>query len=235
MKDTVAIVLMMVGLAPMGAAAQQLEGDPKRGAEFYRACFACHSLEPGTHLTGPSLAGLWGRRAGTVEDFDRYSPGLKQADFSWDETTLNAWIADPAAMVPGTYMVFRGIDNEQARADLIAFLEVAMGPGGTKAVIERGLASAQAVQGQQPEPIASAASEAQVTAVRHCGDSYFVMTANGDETPFWEKNVRLKIDSRGSGPEPGKPVIVGAGMMGDRVSIVFSSVPEISRFVVEKC
>lgn len=234
MKYTVASALM-IGLVSNAAAAAEPEGDPKRGAEVYRACVACHSLDSGVHLTGPSLAATWGRKAGTAEGFDRYSAGLKEAGFSWDETTLKAWIADPAAMVPGTYMIFRGIENEQARADLSAFLAVAMAPGGAQAVVERGLASPQAVRGQQPESLASAAPEAQVTQVRHCRDSYFVTTANGAETPLWEKNVRLKIDSQETGPESGKPVIAGAGMMGDRVSIVFSSVQDLSRFVVEKC
>jgi cytochrome c len=48
-------------------------------------------------------------------------------------------------------------------------------------------------------------------------------------------NVRLKLDSRSTGPEPGKPVIVGAGMMGDRVNIIFASIADLTLFLVEKC
>jgi cytochrome c len=72
-------------------------------------------------------------------------------------------------------------------------------------------------------------------ALRHCGDSYFVKTADGAETPFFEMNVRLKLDTRSTGPEAGKPVIVGAGMLGDRASVIFASVDDLTRFVVEQC
>ncbi len=216
-----------------GAAAGQESADPRRGGEIYRACIACHSLQPDVHLTGPSLAGLYGRRAGTAAGFDRYSPGLKSADFKWDEDTLNAWLADPRAMIPDTYMGFPGIADDQARADLIAFLAIATAAGGAEAVVAQELVPREYVQGQAPDPPAPPSQ--QVTALRHCGDSYFVTTADGVETPFWEMNVRLKLDTRSTGPDPGKPVIVGAGMMGDRFSIVFSSVAELTSFLVEEC
>src|SRR3990172_5491292 len=77
------------------------DGDMRRGASVYRACVACHSLEPGLHLTGPSLAGSWGKKVASAADFPRYSKALKSQEFSWDEITLNAWIADPAAFVKG--------------------------------------------------------------------------------------------------------------------------------------
>jgi cytochrome c len=77
--------------------------------------------------------------------------------------------------------------------------------------------------------------EHQVTAVRHCEDTYEVATADGTSEPYWELNLRFKTDGSELGPEPGKPVIVGAGMMGDRASIVFASPSEISPFVVPGC
>src|SRR6516225_188991 len=119
-----AAVLAMTGVAAAGA-----HDDPKAGAKNYRACASCHSLEPGVHLTGPSLAGLWGKKAGTVDDFARYSKQLKAADLVWDENSLNAWLADPAKLVPGNYMVIRGIMNNKTRGDLIAFLKQALAPG----------------------------------------------------------------------------------------------------------
>ena len=74
-----------------------------------------------------------------------------------------------------------------------------------------------------------------MTRVRHCGDTYFIKTADGAETPYWEMNVRLKLDTRDTGPAPGKPAVIGAGMTGDRVSIVFASLDELTSFVVEEC
>jgi cytochrome c len=218
-----------------GLAGAQEAPDAHRGGELYRTCVACHSLEPGNHLTGPSLAGAFGREAGKAGGFDRYSAGLKAADFIWDADTLNAWIADPQAMIPGTFMSFPGIEDDRARADLVAFLAVAMAPGGNEAVVAQRLAPPEYVQGQTPEPLAPASEAQTVTALRHCRDNYFVTTADGTETPFFEMNVRLKLDSRSTGPQAGKPVIVGAGMMGDRVNIVFASVTDLTRFLVEKC
>lgn len=227
-------LLSAVALSATVAQAQ-VDGDPKRGAAQYRACVACHSLEPGTHLTGPSLAGMWGRQAGEAEGFIRYSQGLSAAAFSWDETTLDGWLADPRAMIPDTYMIFRGIADGQARADLLAFLEIAMAPGGAKTVLDRGLAPAEYVRGQKPDSLKTAPPHAQVAKIRHCGDSYFVATADGTETPYWEMNLRLKLDTRETGPEPGKPVIVGSGMMGDRASVVFARLEELTRFIAEGC
>jgi cytochrome c len=230
------LVPLLATVALSATAAQaQLDGDPERGGAQYRACVACHSLEAGTHLTGPSLAGLLGAKAGQAEGFIRYSQGLKSADFAWDETTLYAWLADPRAMIPDTSMTFRGIAADQARADLMAFLAIAMAPGGAKTVLDRSLVPAEYVRGQKPGSLKSAPPRAQVTKIKHCRDSYFVTTADGTETPFWEMNLRLKLDTRETGPEPGKPVIVGAGMQGDRASVVFARLEELTRFITERC
>ena len=215
--------------------AQAADGDTKRGAQLYRSCVACHSLEPGVHLSGPSLAGLWDRPAGKTTGFARYSKGLKSADFTWTAEILFAWVADPQVVVPDTYMSFRGIEDEQQRADIVAFLKLAMAPERDKRVVEQGLLPAAFARGPRSRPLASAPDQARVTAVRHCGDSYFISTADGATTPFWEMNVRLKLDTRATGPAPGKPVVTGAGMQGDRVSVIFASVEEIKRFVEEEC
>jgi len=80
---------------PARIAAQAIEGSAERGAAVFRQCLACHSVETGVHLTGPSLARVWGRRAGTVDGFTRYSEPLKRATVVWDETTLARWLDDP--------------------------------------------------------------------------------------------------------------------------------------------
>ena len=228
--------LLLAVLAASGAApAQAAEGDPQRGAQAYRACVACHALEPDLHLTGPSLAGFWGRAAGVAESYQRYSPGLQAAGFAWNAAALDGWLADPAAMIPGTYMVFQGIGDAQARADLIAFLEIAGAPGGGEKAVAAGLIPASWVRAMAPQPIGDAPPEARVAAIRHCGDSYFVTTGDGRETPYWEKNVRLKIDSVETGPPPGKPVILAAGMQGDRASIIFASLSDLKTLVEESC
>jgi cytochrome c len=226
----VASVALIGSASPLGA-----QDSPQRGAQTYRVCAACHSLKRGVHLSGPSLADLWGKKSGLVDGFVRYSKALKSANIAWDETTLDAWLADPQAMVPGNYMVFRGIRDNKARGDLIAFLRLALAPGGGQAVVEQRLLRAETAEGQVPEPIASVGPDQQVTAIRHCRDTYFVTTAKGAETAHWELNVRLKTDTGKTGPHPGKPVLLPAGMQGDRVSIIFADPAEIGRLVEKRC
>jgi cytochrome c len=114
----------------LGAALPAAAADPERGRKLFgQTCTACHSLEPGKHRTGPSLAGLWGRKAGSLQGFGRYSPALKAADGVWNEATLEAWLTDPEAFIPGNFMGFAGIGEAADRADLIAFLKTASDPG----------------------------------------------------------------------------------------------------------
>lgn len=229
---------VIVGAAAFTCAAisaAHAEGSPQRGAMAYRACAACHSLHPDFHLTGPSLADLWGKKAASVADFPRYSKALKAQEFLWDETTLNAWLADPAGFVAGNQMTFRGIQDEKARGDLIAFLRLAMAPGGAKAVVAQRLAPEALARGQTPEDLSKASPAEQVTSVRYCHNSYFVATADGEERSFWALNLRLKVDSSALGPKGGKPVLIGSGMQGDRASLVFSDPAQISAFIQNKC
>ena len=68
-----------------------------------------------------------------------------------------------------------------------------------------------------------------------CGDAYTAETADGKSRKIWEFNLRLKSDSRKSGPALGKPVVIGAGMQGERASIVFASPNEISETIKQSC
>jgi cytochrome c len=74
-----------------------------------------------------------------------------------------------------------------------------------------------------------------VTAIRYCGDTYTVATADGQEEPFWEFNLRFKTDGSADGPAAGKPVIVQTGMQGDRAAVIFSRPDEISGFIRREC
>jgi cytochrome c len=211
------------------------EGDAQRGAALYRACAACHSLVPGLHLTGPSLADLWEKKAASIADYPRYSEALGIQAFLWDRTTLDAWLADPEAFVPGNNMSFRGVPDARARSDLIAFLGIAMAPGGAKSVVERGLIPDRLARGQAPEPLDKAGLDQQVASIRHCKNSYFVVMADGTEHSIWEFNLRIKVDSGATGPKGTTPVLVGSGMQGDRVSVVFANPAQIGRFIQSNC
>jgi cytochrome c len=200
------------------------EGDGIRGARTFGVCAACHSMERGRHLTGPSLAGIWGRKAGTAPGFLRYSAALRRSGIVWDAPSLDAWLEDPEKAVPGNYMLFHGVDDARVRADLVAYLRAA----------SKG--DVPAVRGAPPLPdLKNAPSVAIVTALRHCGDTYFVTNRDGETVPYWEFNLRFKTDSSARGPVPGKPVIVSQGMRGDRAQVVFARFKDISAFIREDC
>src|ERR1035437_8598590 len=101
------------------------EGNPALGQRVFGACAACHSLRPDQNMTGPSLAGLWNRKAGTVASFSRYSPAMKSANIEWNDKTLDEWITDPQHVVPGNQMTFAGIKDARQRADLLVFIKEA--------------------------------------------------------------------------------------------------------------
>ncbi len=220
----IAITIMMVG-RPTAA-----DSDPNRGRKAFRKCAACHSVEKGVHRTGPSLAKIWGRKAGTIDGFRRYSEALKGSDAIWNEKTLDKWLKNPKAFIPGNRMVFTGMDKEAERADLIAFL---------KRISEEGPETAGGMQGgmmgQGPLDLKGLGPNNQVKGITHCADTYDVTTANGETHQFWEFNLRLKTDSSDYGPAKGAPVIIPAGMRGDRASIVFASPVEISPFIERRC
>ena len=230
-----ALTLALAGAALLGATTASGQGDPRRGLEVYRSCVFCHSLEPELNLTGPSLAGLMDRPAGTAEGFDRYSEPFRDADFDWEAGTLDAFLADPRLMFPATYMTFPGIGDADARADLIAFLMAATQPGAAEKLVEAGFLPADVMRGQDPEPLGDAPPEARVRAIRHCPDTYHITTEDGVQKPIWEKNVRLKIDSAETGPPPGVPAMIASGTGGDRVSVVFASREDLRRFLDAEC
>jgi len=207
----------------------------KKGAPAYRICAACHSLQPGVHLSGPSLAGLWGRKAASNTEYGRYTKPLQEADIVWDEDTLNAWLADPQAMVPGTTMQFRGIEQDDTRTNLIAFLRQALAEGGGKKVVKDGLIPQAMAKGQVPPTLRETGPEQQVTAITHCRDAYYVTTASGDEYPFWETSLRIKIDTSTRGPKPENAVLLRSGMAGDRISVVFPSLDALKTKLTETC
>jgi cytochrome c len=93
-------------------------GDAANGkALFERRCTGCHALDG--NREGPQLAGVFGRKAGTVTGFD-YSPGLKNSGITWNEANLERWLSGPDLIVPDTKMDFH-VPKAQERADLIAY------------------------------------------------------------------------------------------------------------------
>ncbi len=114
-------VTMALLMAPLLAASARAEGDAARGEARFEECAACHRLEAGVNEVGPSLHGIFMRKAGELRDF-RYSPAMKRSAITWTPETLEKYITDPQAMVPANRMPYAGMANAGDRADLIAYL-----------------------------------------------------------------------------------------------------------------
>jgi cytochrome c len=118
-----AAAAIVVGFLTTQAFAQA--GNAARGERvFNQQCKTCHSLEDGPSITGPTLHGVFGRKAGTAPGFES-SPEMIKSGIVWDETTLAEYSRDPKAKVPGTKMVFNGIKQAGQLADLVAYLKQA--------------------------------------------------------------------------------------------------------------
>ena len=121
MKRTLAkaVVLGTLALAIAGPAQA---GDAAKGEKVYKKCKACHSLEAGKNKVGPSLAGIVGRDAGTVEGY-KYSKAMLESGVVWDEASLDAYLKKPKDFIKGTKMAFPGLKKDEQRADVIAYLQ----------------------------------------------------------------------------------------------------------------
>ena len=108
----------------LGAGPAHAQGDAKHGQKLFEECHACHAVERGVNGVGPSLHGVFGRRAGELDDF-RYSPALKRSGITWTENTLDAYIADPQKAVPANRMPYAGMPEARDRADLIVYMQQA--------------------------------------------------------------------------------------------------------------
>jgi len=220
-----AALLVSTVLSPASAA----NGDSGRGQRVFNACAPCHSLEPDRNMTGPSLAQLWNRTAGSLPSFERYSAVLKSSGIVWDDKTLDQWITDPQHLIPGNQMTFQGLKNLQQRADLLAFLKGATQPGSAQSAQQRGQMGGSDPNLRVLDP------EDRVQTISYCRDTYRVTTADGKTHAFWERNLRLKTDSSSNGPQKGAAALLGAGMMGDRADVIFAAPEEISGFIKLEC
>ena len=107
--------------APDPATTPAVAAGPAKPAAF-APCAACHSVEPGMNGVGPSLAGVVGRKAGTLAGFS-YSPAMQAYGKTWDDATLDAYLTSPAKTVPGTRMTYVGQGDPAKRAEVIAYLK----------------------------------------------------------------------------------------------------------------
>ncbi len=113
----------------LAGGAARAEGDVEAGKQVFKKCHACHNIGEGAHnAVGPELNGVVGRKAGTAPDYN-YSDANKGSGITWDVATLQKYLTNPQAVVPGTKMAFPGLPREKDRDDVIAYL-ASFGPDG---------------------------------------------------------------------------------------------------------
>ncbi len=189
-------------------------------------------------MTGPSLAELWNRKAGSLASFPRYSPALQSSNIVWNDKTLDDWIRDPQHVVPGNEMTFPGVKDAQQRADLLAFLKQATQPrraSSSQSAQQGGQMGGMMMGGGGDPSLKNLDPKNRVQTISYCRDTYRITTADGKLHAFWERNLRFKTDASENGPQKGAPALIGAGMLGDRADAIFAAPEEISGLIKPGC
>lgn len=125
MKPVAVSAFVLANLLALTAA--HADGDAVAGKKVFNKCTACHDVTTGKDRVGPTLVGVMGRTAGTLESFlSKYSAPMKEAGANgmvWDDENLAAYLRDPKAVIPKGKMVFPGLKSDQEIADVIAYLK----------------------------------------------------------------------------------------------------------------
>lgn len=122
MKRTTLFAAALMAAAAVVSGPAMAEGDAKKGARVFNKCKACHVADEAKNKVGPTLLGVFGRKAGAVEGF-RYSDAMKDSDVVWDEETIAEYMRKPKEFIPGNKMAFAGLRKEDEIANLMAYLK----------------------------------------------------------------------------------------------------------------
>jgi cytochrome c len=112
---------LIAGALALSSSMALAQGDAEQGEKVFNKCKACHAVDEAKSRVGPHLVGIFGRPAGSVEDF-KYSNAMKGSGVTWNEETIAAYLADPRGYIKGNRMAFAGLKEEEI-ADLIAYLK----------------------------------------------------------------------------------------------------------------
>jgi len=117
-----AALVLFCSLAGVLSNPARADGNADTGAKIFKLkCGMCHTTVAGQNKIGPSLAGVFDRKAATAPVY-HYSEAMKNSGLTWDALTLDSYLTLPKAKVPGTKMTFAGLPKDTDRADVIAYL-----------------------------------------------------------------------------------------------------------------
>lgn len=122
MKHTTAKVIGIVAALAAFSSPALADGDADAGKKVFNKCKACHTLVEGKNKVGPSLFGVMGKSAASVNGF-KYSKAMKASSLTWDDETLKKFLTKPKSLVPGTRMAFAGLKKEKDIENVIAYLK----------------------------------------------------------------------------------------------------------------
>ena len=122
MKNLTILAAVFAALAL--SAGNASAADAAKGKKVYNKCKACHALKAGKNKVGPTLHGVFGRKAAAVPGF-KYSKAMKASGVTWDEESLRAYLKKPRKFIKGTRMAFAGIKKKKQMDNLIAYLKEA--------------------------------------------------------------------------------------------------------------
>ena len=98
------------------------DGDAAKGEKVYAKCKTCHEIATDKNKVGPTLQGVIGRKAGTVQGF-KYSEAMVNSGVTWDVATIAEYVAKPKEFIAGNKMAFSGLKKEDEIEDLVAYIQ----------------------------------------------------------------------------------------------------------------
>jgi cytochrome c2 len=116
-------IFMLTFLLVMTSLTPAMAGDIEAGEKVFKKCKACHVVDQEKNKTGPHLVNIFGRAAGSLESYTKYSTAMKESGIVWNDETLDAYLENPRKYVKGTKMAFGGLKKEEDRLNVIAYLK----------------------------------------------------------------------------------------------------------------
>ncbi len=120
-NTNMASIVLTLAVVVSGCEPRKLPVTPSAGEQAFTVCLGCHAAESQNRPTGPNLHSLIGRPAGSIDGYF-FSEPLKKSGIVWDEATLDAFIANPSALVPGTFML-NGVPDAARRKAIVGYLQ----------------------------------------------------------------------------------------------------------------